>query len=99
VLRSTTLGEGHPHFATSLDNLAGLYREMGDYAAAEPLYRQASDIFRTALGEEHPLFALTLSNLARLCVATARETEALALKKEAEAIYDRMIRQVFSISR
>ena len=52
------LGEDHPDYAASLNNLAGLYRAMGNYAAAEPLFRQASDIWRTALGEDHPHYAL-----------------------------------------
>ncbi|MBE9216352.1 tetratricopeptide repeat protein [Plectonema cf. radiosum LEGE 06105] len=35
------LGENHPHVATSLNNLAQLYRSQGKYEAAEPLYIQA----------------------------------------------------------
>ena len=35
------LGEQHPDYAKSLNDLAGLYQSMGDYAQAEPLYRQA----------------------------------------------------------
>ena len=33
-VRRKALGEAHPDYADSLNNLAGLYREMGDYAAA-----------------------------------------------------------------
>ena len=50
----TALGEDHPDYALSLNNLAGLYHAMGNYAAAEPLLRQASDIYRTALGRTTP---------------------------------------------
>ncbi len=39
---------------------------MGDYAAAEPLYRQALEIRRMALGEDHPDYAASLNNLAGL---------------------------------
>jgi CHAT domain-containing protein/tetratricopeptide (TPR) repeat protein len=39
---------------------------LGDYAEAEPLYRQASDIVRTALGEDHPYYAISLNNLGGL---------------------------------
>src|SRR5437764_504152 len=39
-LRRGALGEDHPSFATSLNNLAFLYQSMGNYAAAEPLYRE-----------------------------------------------------------
>ena len=34
-------GEQDPRFATSLNNLAELYRAQGKYAQAEPLYRRA----------------------------------------------------------
>ncbi len=51
-------------YAASLNNLARLYQAMGDHAAAEPLYRQALEIRRTALGEDHPDYAAGLNNLA-----------------------------------
>jgi CHAT domain-containing protein len=60
------LGEKHPAYATSLNNLAMLYRAMGDYARARPLYEQARDLHKAALGEKHPLYALSLNNLAAL---------------------------------
>ena len=48
------LGENHPSYAGSLNNLAALYQAQGDYARAEPLYRQVSEIRKKALGENHP---------------------------------------------
>src|SRR5262245_36644558 len=56
------LGEDHPRFAQSLDNLARMHLEMGGHAAALPLYRQALEIRRAALGENHPDFAQSLDN-------------------------------------
>jgi tetratricopeptide (TPR) repeat protein len=50
----------HPEssdYATSLDNLGGLYSDIGDYKAAEPFYKQALEIYKKALGEEHPAYA------------------------------------------
>ena len=47
------------------------------------------------LGKDHPDVATTLNNLAALCAATSREGEALELMKQAESIYDHLIRQVF----
>ena len=35
------LGENHPYYASSLNNLAELYRSQGQYKAAEPFYTQA----------------------------------------------------------
>jgi hypothetical protein len=37
-LSKRLLGEDHPHVATSLNNLAGLYDSQGRYDQAEPLY-------------------------------------------------------------
>jgi tetratricopeptide (TPR) repeat protein len=60
------LGEEHPAVAALLNNLAKLLRVRGKYDEAEPLYRQAIGVWRTALGEEHPLVAMGLNNLAVL---------------------------------
>lgn len=57
------LGESHPGFAQSLNNLAGLYHTIGRHKEAKPLYKQALEIYREVLGEHHPLFALFLNNL------------------------------------
>jgi len=65
-IRRKSLGEKHPSFAKSLNNLAELYISRGDYPAAESLLRQALEIKRTDLGEEHPSFATSLNNLATL---------------------------------
>jgi CHAT domain-containing protein len=43
------LGEQHPDYAGSLNNLAGLYLSQGDYARAEPLFRQGLEISRGQL--------------------------------------------------
>src|SRR5688500_986365 len=62
------LGDEHPDYAKSLNNLAELYIATGDYARAELLHHQALEIRRTALGENHPDFAQSLNNLAHLYV-------------------------------
>jgi tetratricopeptide (TPR) repeat protein len=77
------VGEGHPDFATALDNLATLYRLVGDYAAAQPLYRQALQIRARTIGEEHPDFAASLSNLGLLCRLMGNYTEAEAFLRQA----------------
>ncbi len=61
-----TLGEAHPLYAQSLNNLANLYLDTEGYARAEPLLHQAIEIFRTSLGETHPHYAQSLNNLATL---------------------------------
>jgi hypothetical protein len=52
-----SVGGRTPQLATYLHDLASLYHDMGDYASAELLYKQSSDIYKKTLGEEHPDFA------------------------------------------
>jgi tetratricopeptide (TPR) repeat protein len=60
------LGENHPDYATSLNNLALLYNFQGKYHKAEPLYIQALELTKRILGENHPDYARSLNNLALL---------------------------------
>ena len=55
-----------PLLASSLNNLAELYRSQGRYQAAEPLHQQALEMRRSLLGETHPDVATSLNNLALL---------------------------------
>ena len=59
-------GEQDPRLATSLNNLALLYRAQGKYEQAEPLLPRALTISEKALGPEHPDVAKSLNNLASL---------------------------------
>jgi CHAT domain-containing protein/tetratricopeptide (TPR) repeat protein len=77
------LGEGHPDFTQSLNNLAALLDSTGRYDEAEPLFRQALEVRRAALGEGHPDFATSLNNLAFLLQATGRYDEAEPLFRRA----------------
>ena len=77
------VGPDHPDVAGSLDILAGLYHEQGQYALAEPLYKRALAIFEKAHG---PDVAMSLNNLAILYRATKRETQAKELEKRAARI-------------
>ena len=63
-IKRKTLGEEHPGFATSCNNLALLYYSTDRYEEAEPLMKQALEIRRHVLGEEHPDFAASCHNLA-----------------------------------
>ena len=60
------LGDRHPDVATSLNNLAALYRSQGRYEEAEPFYQQALEMRRELLGDRHPSVASSLNNLALL---------------------------------
>ena len=88
-IRREALGEDHPFYATSLNNLAGLYETMGSYDQAEPLYKQVLDIQKSA-GEDHPfyatIYATSLNNLAGLYETMemdAKQRVALVIGNEA----------------
>ncbi len=79
-------GEQDPRFATSLNNLAALYRAQGKYAQAEPLYRRSLAIVEKALGPEHPQVAQSLENYAALLHKLNRDAEADKMEARAQAI-------------
>jgi tetratricopeptide (TPR) repeat protein len=86
AIRKQLHGENHPDVATSLNNLAELYRAQGRYTEAEPLYKQSLAMSKRLLGENHPSVATILNNLAELYRAQGRYSEAEPLLKQAEAI-------------
>ena len=55
-LSEKALGPDHPDTATALNNLAVLYRSMGDYAKAEPLYQRAVKIRRESARPRSPRY-------------------------------------------
>jgi tetratricopeptide (TPR) repeat protein len=62
-IRKKVLGEEHPDYASSLNDIGRLYSNMGDYKAAEPHYKQALEIRKKVLGNEHPDYASSLNSL------------------------------------
>ena len=82
----TALGPEHPEVATSLNNLAALYKAQGRYAEAEPLYRRSLAIKEKALGPEHPSVATILANYAALLRETGRPKKAAKMEARAQAI-------------
>jgi tetratricopeptide (TPR) repeat protein len=86
-IRESSLPEGHPDIAGSLNNLAGLLRATGRYGEAEPLYRRALSIRESSLPEGHPDIAGSLNNLAGLLRATGRYGEAEPLYRRAIKIW------------
>jgi tetratricopeptide (TPR) repeat protein len=80
------VGPNHPDVATSLNNLAALYRTQGQYAQAEPLFKRSLAILEKALGPDHPNVATSLNNLAELYRATKRVVEAEKLEERAARI-------------
>jgi tetratricopeptide (TPR) repeat protein len=66
AIREEVMGPEHPDTATTLNNLAELYRETGTYAQGEALHQRALAIREKALGPEHSETALSLNHLAEL---------------------------------
>ena len=60
------LGENHPDYAMSLNNLGLLYSKQGNYSAAEQYYLESLRIYKEVIGENHPDYASCLSNLGLL---------------------------------
>ena len=83
AIREKALGPDHPSTATSLNNLAGLYRAMGRHEQALPLFQRALAIMEKALGPDHPSTATGLNNLAGLYEAMGRYEQALPLLQRA----------------
>ncbi|MEM9275418.1 MAG: tetratricopeptide repeat protein [Cyanobacteria bacterium P01_F01_bin.143] len=83
VVIKNHLGEKHPDFATSLNNLAALYDSQGKYKQAEPLYLQALELRKEILGENHPDFATSLNNLAGLYYSQGKYEQAEPLYLQA----------------
>jgi hypothetical protein len=54
AIRTEMLGERHPDYATSLNNLATLLQEQGNLGAARPLFERALALREEVLGERHP---------------------------------------------
>jgi tetratricopeptide (TPR) repeat protein len=91
ALHERLLGPEHPDTATSLNNLAMLYRVQGCYAAAEPLHQHALVVREQALGPNHPDVATSLNTLAELYRAQGRYAEAEPLYQRALAILEQAL--------
>ncbi len=80
-----------PRLARTLNNLAYIYRRVGRYHDAEPLYRRSVALREAALGPDHPNVATVLNNLAGLYQAQRRYDEAEALFVRALDIRERAL--------
>ena len=88
---TTLLGAEHLYTSAGLNNLAEVYREMGDYVRAEPLYQRALAICEQVLGADHPDTATSLNNLALLYVQMGDYPRAEPLGRRALAIREQVL--------
>ena len=82
-IKKAVLGEQHPDYAISLNNLAAMIERTGDLNRAEPLYVQALEIQKSVLGEHHPGYAVSLNNLAALLEKMGEYTRVEPLHQQA----------------
>jgi tetratricopeptide (TPR) repeat protein len=91
AIREGVLGPTHPDTATSLNDLASLYRRHGKYELAEPLYQRALDIRERVLGPEHPDTASSLNSLASLYYNQSKYEQAEPLYLRAVTIGEKTL--------
>jgi CHAT domain-containing protein len=83
--------KGHPHLASSINNLGELHRVAGDFTKAEPLLHEALAMRRALYPKDrfpkgHPNLAGSLNNLGLLLHATVQYAQAEVLLAEALAM-------------
>jgi tetratricopeptide (TPR) repeat protein len=89
AISEKVLGPNHPYVATSLNNLAALYRTLGVYECASPLFERARTIWEKVLEPDHPDVAISLCNLAETYRAQGEYDRALPLFEQALAIQEK----------
>ena len=87
----TKLGPENLVVATTLNNLAGLYFEIGNYDKALPLYQRAFDIREKALGPKCPIFGSTLNRFGLLYHYMGDYDKALPLYQRALDIFENVL--------
>ena len=81
-----SVGPDHPYVAISLNDLALIYSNEGEYAKAEPLYNRSLAIWVKTLGPDHPYVANCLSKLSALYHAMGENKKASEVDSEIERI-------------
>jgi uncharacterized small protein (DUF1192 family) len=71
---------------------------MGEYARAEPLYKETLRIDQKVLGSEHHITATSLNNLALSEFELSRIGEARALARQASAAESTILSKIFSFT-
>jgi tetratricopeptide (TPR) repeat protein len=84
-IRENQLGKDHPYVASSLNNLANLYKAQGRYNEAEPLYVKSLEIRAHQLDKNSQYVSASLNNLAKLYREQKRYSEAEPLYLESLA--------------
>ena len=81
----------HPYVCTILNNLAGLYENIGNYGKALSIYQKVLDIREKTLGIEHLDVGNSLNNLAALQYRLGNYREALHNYQKALNISEKIL--------
>ena len=91
AIRKEVFGSEHPVVAESLNVLAMLSRNQGDYEQAEGFHRQALTIREKTLGPQHPATAVSLNNLSVLYRDQGKYEQAELFLQQALSIWEQTL--------
>lgn len=86
-----SLGENEYHYALSVFNLAGVYKELGRYAESEPLYIKSLPVLANAFGQSSIEYTRCFYTLASLYVDMARYNDAEGMVAAAVNFYKEIL--------
>lgn len=90
ALAEKKVGKNHPDVASSLNNLAEVYRAEGEYAQTEPLYQRALAIHEKTFGPENADSAIIMHNLVLSYFSQGKYAQAEPLCKRSLAIREKV---------
>lgn len=90
IVRERVEGKLSPNYIATCNNLALLYKELGNYKQAEPLYIEVKNLVEELYGKGHEEYAASCNNLATFYRAIGRFSEAEPLLVEARGIYENL---------
>ncbi len=88
AIAKSTLGEGHPRTAYSLEFLGALESRRGNFAKAERLSRLAADIFDRTVGKHDVALADAVADLAKVYSRAGRWSDAETTQRRAISVYE-----------
>ena len=86
-----TLPSNHPHLATSYNNIALVYDNMGEYSQALSFHQKALAIREKTLPSNHPSLATSYNNIALVYDHMGEYSQALSFHQKALAIEEKTL--------
>ena len=89
-LRLKTAGSSQPETIETLYLVADLTRQLGDYAKAEPLFRQVASLRKKTTGEKDLAYAAALGSLGECLYLEDKDGEAESLLRKSLDLYRKL---------